>query len=253
MPWNPEIYLKFREQRYQPFDDLLAMVRIRSGLRVIDLGCGTGELTQRLADALPESDVLGIDSSPEMLATAATLERTGLRFDQRPIQELTGNWDLIFSHAAIQWVPDHRTLVPRLFNHLNRGGQLVVQIPNNFAHPTHTLIEAVAGEEPFHTASNGYQKRFYVLGIDDYAEILNAAGGTDLTVLGKIYPHYLESSDQLAEWMSGTALIPYLENLPIESHSAFMERYRAALRERFPGTPVFFGFERVLFSATRPA
>jgi trans-aconitate 2-methyltransferase len=251
MPWNPEIYLKFREQRYEPFKDLMAMVRVRPGLRAVDLGCGNGELTRRLADALPDSEILGIDASAEMLSTAAEQIRPGLTFEKRSIEDLEGNWDLIFSHAAIQWVPDHRRLVPRLLQHLNPGGQLVVQIPANFSHPTHRLIEAVAEEEPFRTAFNGYQKQFYVLGIDEYAEILNAAGGMNLTVIGKIYSHYLENSDQLAEWMSGTALIPYMENLPTEFHEPFMDRYRARLREVFPRSPVFFGFERVLFSASK--
>jgi trans-aconitate 2-methyltransferase len=251
MPWNPEVYLKFKEQRYQPFVDLMAMVRVRPGLRAVDLGCGNGELTRRLADAMPDSEVLGIDASPEMLSTAEKQVRPGLRFEQRAIEELAGNWDLIFTHAAIQWVPDHRALVPRLLQHLNPGGQLVVQIPANFSHPTHRLIEDVTNEEPFRTAFKGYQKVFYVLGIDEYADILNGAGGTDLTVIGKIYPHYLENSYQLAEWMSGTALIPYMENLPAEYREAFMDRYRARLREVFPGSPVFFGFERVLFSASK--
>lgn len=253
MPWNPEVYLRFREQRYQPFADLMAMVKVRPGLRAIDLGCGNGDLTRRLADALPDSEVLGIDASAEMLSTAAPHERSGLRFEQRAIQELEENWDLIFSHAAIQWVPDHRTLIPRLFDHVNPGGQLVVQIPANFSHPTHTLIDTVAEEEPFRTAFNGYQKEFYVLGIDEYAEILNEAGGTYLTVIGKIYSHYLENSDQLAEWMSGTALIPYMEHLPTEFHESFMDRYRQRLHEVFPASPVYFGFERVLFAASKPS
>jgi trans-aconitate 2-methyltransferase len=252
MPWNPEQYLKFKEQRYQPFADLLALVKIRRGMRAVDLGCGNGELTARLADALPDSEVLGIDSSAEMLAAAAERARDGLRFERRPIEELDGDWDLIFSHAAIQWVPGHKELLPRLFAHLRPGGQLAVQIPNNFSHPTHRLIETVAAEEPFNTAIGGYQKQFHVLPIDAYAEILNHAGGSDLTVMAKIYPHYLESSDQLAEWMSGTALIPYMERLRADLHASFMDRYRELLREAFPGSPVFFGFERVLFAATKP-
>lgn len=253
MPWNPETYLKFKEQRYQPFNDLMALVKVRPRLRVVDLGCGNGDLTKRLADALPESDVLGIDSSAEMLAAAEQHSRPGLRFEQRPIEEMEGEFDLIFSHAAIQWVPNHRELVPKLMAKLSPGGQLAVQIPANFKHPTHRLIEEVADEEPFRTAFNGYQKEFYVLGTEAYAEILNGAGGQDLTVIAKIYPHYLESSDQLAEWMTGTALIPYMERLPAEYHESFMDRYRNRLREAFPGSPVFFGFKRILFSATRAA
>src|SRR5215469_4577122 len=103
MPWNPERYHQFQRERAAPFEDALALVTRRDGLRVIDLGCGTGELTRRLADALPGSDVVGIDSSSEMLARAAPHARPGLRFEQGTIEELAGEWDLIFSNAALHW------------------------------------------------------------------------------------------------------------------------------------------------------
>src|SRR5689334_2351881 len=96
MPWDPDRYLQFREERYATFADLLALINVRPGLRVIDLGCGGGELTRRLADALPDSDVLGIDTSPEMLARAAEYARPGLRFEQRALEHVTGAWDLVF-------------------------------------------------------------------------------------------------------------------------------------------------------------
>src|SRR5947207_11647180 len=114
MPWDPDRYHQFQRERFAPFEDLMALVHRRPGLRAIDLGCGTGELTRRLADALPESDVLGIDNSPEMLARAAELARPGLRFEPIPIEAVTGVWDLVFSHAAVQWVDDHEAFIPRL-------------------------------------------------------------------------------------------------------------------------------------------
>src|SRR5574342_332350 len=102
MPWNPEKYHQFQSQRSAPFDDLLKLVEIRPGLRAIDLGCGTGELARRLADSLPESDVLGLDSSPQMLERAEEYARPGLRFELGNQTELSGEWDLIFSNAALQ-------------------------------------------------------------------------------------------------------------------------------------------------------
>ncbi|HUS13685.1 MAG TPA: methyltransferase domain-containing protein, partial [Chloroflexia bacterium] len=122
MPWDPERYHQFQPERAAPFEDLLGMVRVRAGLRVIDLGCGSGELTRRLADALPGSTVLGLDSSPEMLACAGEHARPGLTFQQGRIEDAAGSWDLVFSHAAIHWVPDHASLVPRLLALLAPGG-----------------------------------------------------------------------------------------------------------------------------------
>jgi trans-aconitate 2-methyltransferase len=266
MPWDPAQYHKFQAERFAPFEDALRLVRVRPGLRVIDLGCGTGELTRRLADALPESETLGIDSSREMLALAQAHARPGLRFapgDLRafiegkppassPPPPLEG-WDLVFSHAVIQWVDDHETLVPALFVLVRPGGQLVVQLPSNHGHPTHRFIAETAAEEPFRAALGGWSRRSPVLPVERYAELLYAAGGTELTVFEKVYPHVLPDADALAEWTRGTALVPYLERLPEELREPFMARYRERLRARYPQQPVFYGFRRILFAATRPA
>lgn len=251
MPWDPTIYHKFQAERATPFVDLLGLVQVRPDLRVVDLGCGTGELTRRLAEALPGSEVIGLDSSPQMLARAAAHARPGLRFVEGTIETVGGDWDLIFTHAALQWVPDHAALIPRLLALLRPGGQLAVQIPSNHTHLTHQLITTIAGEAPFVTALGGWHRDSPVLGIEAYADLLFAAGGRDLTVFEKVYPHVLENADALADWTSGTALVPYFERLPLELRDPFMDRYRARLRAAYPGSPVFYGFRRTLFAATR--
>ena len=121
MPWDPDRYHQFQEERAAPFVDLLALVTRRENLRVVDLGCGTGELTARLADALPGADVVGLDRSPEMLSRAEPLTRPGLRFELGDIQTVSGRWDLIFSNAALQWVEDHDALIPHLLTCLRPG------------------------------------------------------------------------------------------------------------------------------------
>jgi len=256
MPWNPEQYLQFEAERAAPFVDLLALVRVRPGLRVIDLGCGTGELTRRLAAALPDSDVLGVDTSPEMLARAAGLARPGLAFAEQRIEDAVADgaqWDLVFSHAAIQWVPDHAALVPRLLGMVRPGGQLAVQLPSNHDHLTHRLILTLAGAEPFRSALGGWTRQVPVLDLAGYADLLYHAGGRELTVFEKVYPHVLAEADALAEWTRGTALVPYLERLSPALQTLFLDHYRAALRAEWPRGPVFYGFRRTLFAATRPA
>jgi len=253
MPWNPERYHQFQNERFAPFDDLLQLVQRRAGLRVIDLGCGTGELTRRLADALSGSDVLGLDSSPEMLAKAAAQARPGVRFEVGTIEAAAGEWDLIFSNAALHWVNDHQALIPRLFSLLRPGGQLVVQLPSNYGHPTQTLIVETAHQEPFAQALDGWERTIPVLSIDAYAELLYALGGEEITAFEKVYPHVLQDADALVDWVSGTALVPYFERFSEEMKQRFLERYRQKLRQRYPSSPVFYGFRRTLFAATRPA
>lgn len=258
MPWNPEQYHKFQAERAAPFEDLCALIHVQPHLSVIDLGCGTGNLTALLADRLPGSDVLGVDSSAEMLGRAAHLARPGLSFAQRSIQqvardpEMQGAWNVVFSHAAIHWVEDHEHLIPQLFGLLCPGGQLVVQVPSNHSHRTHLLILELAQTEPFRTALDGWVRHVPVLPIERCAELLYAIGGQDIVVFEKIYPHILENADAIAEWTKGTALVPYLERLPADLADLFMEEYRKRLRSYFPDSPVFYPFRRTLFAAMRP-
>lgn len=253
MPWDPKRYHQFASERAAPFEDLLAMVDVRADMRVVDLGCGSGELTARLADALAGSDVIGIDTSQEMLGEAAKLARPGLRFERGAIETVTGKWDLVFSHAALHWVDDHDSLIPRVFSLVAQGGQLAVQMPSNHGHLTHRLITEIAREEPFVSALGGWTRTAPVLTIDRYAEILHECGSERITVIEKVYQHLLEDADALADWTSGTALVPYFERLDDKLREHFMERYRSRLRAAFPQRPVYYPFRRTLFAATKPA
>ncbi len=252
MPWNPDQYHRFQKERSAPFDDLLALIRVRPGLQVVDLGCGTGELTARLARSLPGSQVLGIDSSPEMLAQARAQTGPNLRFERCSIEDLEGEWDLIFSHAALHWVEDHPALLPRLVERLRPGGQLAVQMPSNHTHPAQTLILELAGESPYREALGGWARRSPVLGTGSYAELLFAAGTEEIVVFEKVYPHVLEDADAVAEWGAGTVLVPYFERLPPELRERFMQRYRERLKAYWPGSPAFYAFRRTFLAATRP-
>jgi trans-aconitate 2-methyltransferase len=251
MPWNPDLYDKFKSERFAPFDDLLCLIHVSEGMRVIDLGCGTGELTSRLANHLPNSEVVGIDSSEEMLSRAEGLSRPGLRFEKQAIEDASGEWDLVFSHAAIQWVDDHAALIPRLLELVRPGGQLAVQLPSNHEHPSHRIIEEIAGEEPFRQILLGWSRRTPVLRVGEYAELLHQNGCDDLVVFEKVYPHVLSGADDLVEWTSSTALVPYFERLGEEGREEFLRQYRTRLNALWPVGPVFYGFQRILFSAMR--
>ncbi len=251
MSWNPEIYHKFQTERFTPFEDLVNLIEIREGLKVVDLGCGTGELTARLADRLPGSDVLGIDSSPEMLEQAKEKERPGLRFELCPIEEISGDWDLVFSNAAIQWVDNHPELVPRLFSSVRPGGRIAIQLPSNHKHITQQLIHEIAKEEPFAGALDGWVRKSPVLSIREYAELLYDAGGMNINVFEKVFPHIMRDAGAVADWLSGTMLLPYFERMPEELKEPFRDRYITRLREHYPSDPVFYPFQRIFFSASR--
>lgn len=251
MPWDPTQYHKFQAERSAPFYDLIALVEIRPDLKVIDLGCGTGELTRQLADALPESDVTGIDSSAQMLEKAISFARPGLHFQQRDQAQLTGEWDLIFSNAALHWSENHRALIPSLYERLLPGGQIAVQIPSNHNHISHQIYRETAAEEPFKSVLSGFQRYAPVLSIDEYARLFFECGAENMIVFEKVYAHVLEDADAVVEWISGTALVPYFERLG-EDKEDFVEALRAKMRLALPDTPVFYPFRRTLFSARKP-
>ncbi len=253
MPWNPDLYHKFQTERAAPFYDLLALVDVRPHLKVIDLGCGTGELTRQLADTLPDSDVTGLDSSPQMLdaARAASFSSSNLRFTQGDQSQLTDSWDLIFSNAALQWSENHAELIPYLFDKLKPGGQIAVQIPSNHNHISHQIYRETADEELFKFVLNGFQRYAPVLSIDDYARIFFNCGAENIVVFEKIYPHVLADSDAVVDWISGTALVPYFEKLG-EHKDAFVQSIREKMRAAMPDSPVFYPFRRILFSARKP-
>ncbi len=253
MPWNPDSYNKFQHERELPFEDLFRLLNVRSGLQVIDLGCGTGRLTRQLADRLPDSAVLDIDSSAQMLAAARGLKRPGLRFESRSIQEAAGEWDLVFSHAALQWLDNHVQLIPRLFALVRPGGQLAIQIPDNYGSPAHQMIVETARAAPFVQALGGWSRTPPNLSIERYAELLHAYCGEAFTVFAKIYPVILADADALLDWSAGTALLPYLERLPEALRASFKESYRRRLWEFYPAGPIFSPFRRILFAGTRRA
>jgi len=252
MPWNPEQYHKFQSERSAPFYDLLKLVEIRAHMKVVDLGCGTGELTRVLADALPESNVTGLDSSGQMLtaARAASYLSSNLRFEQGDLSQLTGTWDLVFSNAAIQWCEDHEKLIPQLFSKLTRGGQLCIQIPSNHNHISHLLIRETAKEAPFNKVLNDFLRISPVLSIEEYTKILSQQNAVNIIVFEKVYPHVLENSDAVVEWISGTALVPYFERLGVHKPE-FLEILRRKMKRAMPESPLLYPFRRILFSAIK--
>jgi|SRR6185312_4440333 len=247
MAWNPETYNKFKAERYAPYFDLQKLIEAKNDLSVLDLGCGTGEITRMLADSLPGSIVMGIDSSGEMLHESNKFTKDNLEFRQISIEEIVKSderWDIVFSNAAIHWVEDHHTLLPNIIKLLNTNGQLAIQIPSNHTHFTHTAIKSIASTEPFRKALNGWTRTIPVLSIEAYAEILYKNNIRNINVFEKIYPHVLDDAAALVNWVSGTALVPYLEKLPQELHTTFMNEYKKMIEQQFPGKRIFYPFKR---------
>jgi len=251
--WDPAQYERFHAERTRPFVDLLALVRPRPDMRVVDLGCGTGELTARLHRQLAARETLGIDRSEAMLARATPGE--GLRFELGDVAAFAAraDYDLVFSNAALHWVADHAALFARLTAALRAEGQLAVQMPANFDHPSHVVAAEVAGEAPFREALSGrsHEQR-PVLPVEEYALLLERLGYAEQQVRLQVYGHRLAARDEVVEWVKGSLLTDYQRRLPAELYARFVVRYRECLLPWLADTrPYFFTFKRVLLWARR--
>lgn len=254
--WDPAQYERFREERSRPFHDLVALIQGRRGMRVVDLGCGTGELTRALHRRLRAGSTLGLDNSAAMLERARAHASEGLRFEAGDISAFRPEapLDLVFSNAALQWLPDHDRLLANLAGHLAPGGQLAVQVPANFDSPSHTTAEEVAAEEPFASQLDGARRMPGVLAAEAYAERLHALGFTEQHVRLQVYGHLLPAREDVVEWVKGTLLTHYRARLDAAAFARFEARYRDELLRRLPDErPFFFPFKRILMWGRRPA
>jgi trans-aconitate 2-methyltransferase len=186
-----------------------------------------------------------------MLEKAAAFASPNLRFEQGDQAHLTGEWDLIFSNAALHWSEAHAELIPSLYQKLAAGGQIAVQVPSNFSHISHQLIRETAGEEPFKSVLHGFQREAPVLSIEQYAQLLFDSGAENIVVFEKVYAHVLENSDAVVEWISGTACVPYFERIG-DQKEHFVSVIRNKMKMALPQSPVFYPFRRTFFSARKP-
>jgi trans-aconitate 2-methyltransferase len=248
--WNPAQYEKFQREREQPFLDLLAMVKPRPAMRIVDLGCGTGRPTEILHDRLRARETIGLDRSANMLRQRSRPLPPGLSFEVGTIESFPGErgaFDLVFSNAALHWVMDHEALLARLAGALAPGGQLAFQVPSSYEDTSHIVAAELTEVEPYQAAFGGWQRPQPVLTPEAYARVLHRLGFVDLKVLLIVYPHVLAGPEEVVEWMKGTLLTDYARHLTAGMFEAFVEDYRTRLLERSDRSrPFFFPFKRIL-------
>ncbi len=233
--WEPDLYLEFADQRARPARELLARIPVQDAASVVDLGCGPGNITPLLRARWPTAAYVGVDRSAEMLERAAARHP-----DLRWIQADAAGWkpdgpvDVVYSNAALHWVDDHETVLPRLVGALSPGGALAVQMPSNFAAPTHTCIVDVVRSRAWSVDLGGLLRIRPVRDPIWYHDLLAPLAAT-VDIWTTTYLQQLEGDDAVTRWVSGSALRPFLTALtdPAE-HDAFVAAYRAAIEPHYP-------------------
>jgi trans-aconitate 2-methyltransferase len=238
MRWDPEQYLQFAAERGRPFHDLVRRVGSDDPRRVVDLGCGPGNLTRTLRERWPDARIEGLDSSPEMVEQAqAGGAEVGLSFAVADLRE----WapadpvDVLVSNATLQWVPGHLGLLPRLVEAVRPGGWLAFQVPGNFGDRTHTAMALVATSPRWAAVFGGTDRaRPAVEQPSTYLQTLAELGCT-VDVWETTYLHLLRGPDAVVRWVSGTGLRPYLQVLDSDKErEEFLADYRRAIASTYP-------------------
>jgi trans-aconitate 2-methyltransferase len=253
--WDPELYGRFADQRSRPFHELVARVGAAAPGRVVDLGCGDGSLTETLAARWPSASVLGVDSSESMLASAAGRKSDRLSFVLGTIQDWRpeGPVDVLVSNAALQWVPQHVSLLPRLAGALAPGGWLAIQVPGNFEAPSHALLRSLCAS-PRWAEQLGTAARWPSMPTPaDYVREL-AGLGCVVDSWETTYAQVLAGPDPVLTWMRGTALRPVLDRLSPPEAESFEASLGALLREAYPAQPygTVLPFRRIFAVAQVP-
>ncbi|MDP9974016.1 trans-aconitate 2-methyltransferase [Variovorax paradoxus] len=236
LDWNPALYRRYEDERTRPAQELLARVPLTEAARVVDLGCGPGNSTELLANRFPAAKVVGTDNSEAMLASArerlpqACFELSDIATwapqDEAP--------NIIYANAALQWVPDHERLIPRLFAALAPGGVLAIQMPDNREEPTHRLMRAVAAEAPWaEPIGNADRLRTLLLPLGGYYDLL-APAAARVDVWHTIYQHPMADAAAIVEWVRGTGLKPFVDRLPADLQAIYLAEYERRVDRAYP-------------------
>lgn len=251
--WSPEVYRRFEDERTRPARDLLAQVPLAGAERVVDVGCGPGNSTELLVERFPTAQVVGLDTSPAMLAEARQRVPTAtfVEADAATWLPETGT-GLVFANAIYQWVPDHLDVLPRQLAALAPGAVLAVQMPDNVTEPTHRLMREVATDGPWAPKLRDAARDPLPPARTYYDALRPHARRVDLWHTA--YQHALADAAAIVEWVKGTGLRPFLDPLSADERRAFLDDYQRRIAEAYPPASdgrVLLRFPRIFLVAVR--
>ncbi len=253
MSWSAAQYVKFEDERTRPVHDLVARITNTAVASAADIGCGPGNSTEVLRERFPVAHIIGLDSSPDMIA-AAQKRLPGIAFEVADIRQWLPKqpFDVILANAVLQWIPGHETLIPALLERLSVGGGLAVQMPDNLDEPSHRLMREIAGAGPWAAKLRDAAKARADRHDAAWYFRLLRAHVSRVDVWRTIYYHPLAGAHAVVEWVKGTGLRPFVDPLDESEREAYLASYEAAIAEAYPaeadGT-VLLPFPRLFFVA----
>ena len=258
--WDPAQYLRFSDERSRPFYDLTARIGAIAPGYVVDLGCGPGQLTASLAARWPQAEVLGIDSSTEMISAARQSDFGSAAGGGRLsfVVEDVNDWqpprppDVIISNAVLQWVPNHLELLPRWAACLATGGWLAFMLPGNFDQPNHAVLRELTSSARWRDQLSGVQFNRQAGDPGEYLDLLSRQGLV-VDAWETTYLHVLQGPDPVTEWYKGSGLRPVLAELDPADAGEFLAEYSRRVQQYYPAAPygTVLPFRRVFVVAHR--
>lgn len=252
--WSPQVYRTFAWERLRPAIDLLNRVDLSVPNVIYDLGCGAGHITRRLAARWPAARVTGVDNSAAMMEEARRTQSTITWIEADiAVWEPREPADLIFSNAALHWLDNHETLLPRLLEYLRPGGVLALQMPRNHGEPSHTAIFETVDAGPWRDRLRPLLRLRPVAPPETYAELLLPLVSS-LDIWETVYLHILPGENPVVEWTSGTGLRPIMMELEGRERDSFLDDYSTRVARAYPRRDdglTLFPFRRLFVAVTR--
>lgn len=253
--WSPDEYMRFGDERTRPSVDLAARIAVGAPARIIDLGCGPGNSTRVLKARWPQAQVIGLDSSSDMIEAARADEPDG-EWAVAGIEDWSAAqpFDVVFSNAALQWLPDHGSLVERLFSNVADGGALAFQIPSATYATVRTLIHEIALDGPWAPRMAGPLGELTMEAPGVYYDHL-APLARSVDIWETEYFHVMDSAPAIVEWIASTGLRPFVDALESEGERlAFSADLHERVSQAYPSQRdgrVLFPFRRTFVVAYR--
>lgn len=253
--WNSAQYLKFKNERTQPSVDLIARIGLETPADIIDIGCGPGNSTEQLKLRYPSADIIGADNSPDMIKTAQ-MKYEDMKFilcdAANDLNSLGKKFDIVFSNACIQWIPEHEKLIPEMLSLLKPDGILAVQTPMNYNEPIHIIIDETVKSAKWRSKFPN-PRIFHNLSPEGYFDLLSEHS-SDFTMWETVYYHKMRSHSDIMEWYKGTGLRPYLNALSDAEKEEFEDDIFRRVEKAYPvqkNGEIIFRFPRLFFTAQK--